>query len=801
MPLIDDSSNSETPILGGNPHLSDHLGVTTDASKLPDPRNGIGDLHPPLAWRDVSLTEPGENRMVVLFRIAGKAIEALIDSGAHNSLVNFSTLTDLGIDFSPSERVVYGFGRKNKVDICGQVRLEGHIPGLVVEPVNCDVIKLENCKIPLILGSDFLRQNKLQLNLSQGRISQKSPEGHIVDLYVSKGMDLHYRMIPCKASKDVCLVAGVLEKIPVEVADRCDMGDSLLLFEPHPSNKNLVPLAGICNYSRNMSVLAQSRSESTLRISCGDVLGYIRSVQVVEEPCWTTQERHQGEEESITAILNSMEIGRNLSSSQRQAVVDVLRHNTGVLSRGDHDIGMLVAEEHHIELLDTVPIYQKPRRLPDPLARELEQQCEELNILDVIEHSKSPWSSPIVPVRKKDGSIRLCVDYRRLNAVTKPDRFPLPNLSESIYSLQGKKYLTSFELVRGYYQLPLDEQSREYTAFSTPHNHWQFKRLPFGLRNAPSAFQRQMQRILSEFPWGKVIVYIDDLLIMTETFEEHLSLLSRVLSVLSRHGVKVKPPKCKWLVEEVEYLGHIVSREGLRKPPQYLDKVNEFPMPTTVRQLREFLGLVNFQRKFVANFSSLQKPLSEKLVGRGSRKLKWTRDMEAAFLTLKEKIKEDLLLSFPDFSAGASPLELFVDASDIGAGACLTQQQDGDVRVIAFASMTFNVAERRYSVIEKELAGLRWGVKSFRPFLIGTEFLLYTDHQPLIYLNNMKLIDGRLARTLEDLADYNFRILYLPGKTNCAADALSRLAIGDAIGVGPSTDGSFVFPPHLRCLT
>ena len=309
-----------------------------------------------------------------------------------------------------------------------------------------------------------------------------------------------------------------------------------------------------------------------------------------------------------------------------------------------------------------------------------------------------------------------------------------------------------------------------------------------------------MQRILSEFPWGKVIVYIDDLLIMTETFEEHLSLLSRVLSVLSRHGVKVKPPKCKWLVEEVEYLGHIVSREGLRKPPQYLDKVNEFPMPTTVRQLREFLGLVNFQRKFVANFSSLQKPLSEKLVGRGSRKLKWTRDMEAAFLTLKEKIKEDLLLSFPDFSAGASPLELFVDASDIGAGACLTQQQDGDVRVIAFASMTFNVAERRYSVIEKELAGLRWGVKSFRPFLIGTEFLLYTDHQPLIYLNNMKLIDGRLARTLEDLADYNFRILYLPGKTNCAADALSRLAIGDAIGVGPSTDGSFVFPPHLRCL-
>ena len=369
----------------------------------------------------------------------------------------------------------------------------------------------------------------------------------------------------------------------------------------------------------------------------------------------------------------------------------------------------------------------------------------------------------------------MCVDYRRLNAVTVPDRFPLPNLSDAVFSLHGVKYFSSLDLVRGYYQLPLSESSREYTAFSTPHNHWQFKRLSFGLRNAPSAFQREMQHVLSGFPWRKVVVYIDDVLIMSETFQEHLTLLGRVLSTLEAHGVNVKLSKCSWVASEVEYLGHVVGADGIRKPDSYVKKVDEIPRPTTVRGLREFLGLANFQRKFVPNFSVIQRPLSEKTGGRGTRKLQWTEDMEVAFLKLKEKIREDVRLSYPDYSPEAEPLEIYVDASASGAGACLCQKQGDDTRIIAYASTSFGSAEVNYSTIEKELAALRWGVKTFRPFLIGVEFVIHTDHQPLIYLNNMTLIDSRLARTLEDLADFNFEIRYTPGTENAAADCLSRL--------------------------
>ena len=240
--------------------------------------------------------------------------------------------------------------------------------------------------------------------------------------------------------------------------------------------------------------------------------------------------------------------------------------------------------------------------------------------------------------------------------------------------------------------------------------------------------------------------------------------------------MKVKTDKCKWFENEVEYLGHIVGTKGMRKVPRYVEKVKEFQVPKTVGQLREFLGLANFQRKFVPNFSTIQKPLSEKTGGRRSKVVQWTEEMERAFLALKERISEDVRLSFPDYGEDASPLELYVDASGVGAGACLAQRQaDGDVHIIAYASTTFSAAERHHSTIERELTALRWGVKAMRPFLVGTEFVIHTDHQPLIYLSNMKIIDSRLARTLEDLADFSFTIQYTPGKLNTAADALSHL--------------------------
>jgi hypothetical protein len=325
-----------------------------------------------------------------------------------------------------------------------------------------------------------------------------------------------------------------------------------------------------------------------------------------------------------------------LSSDQQAEVFSVLLQNKTVFSSGDDDIGHASVTKHNIKLTNDTPIFQRPRRLPQPISDEIERQCQELNSLDIIEPSMSPWSSPVVPVRKKDGSIRMCIDYRQLNKVTIPDKFPVPNLSDSIFGLHGTKFFTCLDLVRGYYQLPIDDQSRQYTAFSTQRNHWQFKRLSFGLRNAPSAFQREIQAVLSTFPSSKVIAYIDDILIMGDSFAEHLALVSKVLHTLAMYNIKIKPSKCEWFRSEVKYLGHLVSQSGIKKTPEYVDKISEYPQPTTAGELRQFLGLINFQRKFLPNCSEIQKPLSIHTGGRKTKALTWTDEMVDAFCRLKD---------------------------------------------------------------------------------------------------------------------------------------------------------------------
>ena len=247
--------------------------------------------------------------------------------------------------------------------------------------------------------------------------------------------------------------------------------------------------------------------------------------------------------------------------------------------------------------------------------------------------------------------MRLCIDYRRLNAVTVPDKFPLPNLSDALFGLHGRRYFTSLDLVRGYYMISLDEASREFTSLSTHRAHLQFKCLTFGLKNALSVFQREMQNILKDFKWRSVIVY------------------------------------------QVEFLGHIVSHNGLSKPQSYVDAVTSFPRPTAVRELREFIGLINFQRKFISQCSVIMNPLS-KLTGQArTTKIKWTGDI-SAFEKLREKFKQDIVLAFPDYSEDALPLKLHTDASGTGVGTCLVQRQGDSLRHIGYASLSFSSAEK-----------------------------------------------------------------------------------------------------------
>ena len=272
-----------------------------------------------------------------------------------------------------------------------------------------------------------------------------------------------------------------------------------------------------------------------------------------------------------------------------------------------------------------------------------------------------------------------------------------------------------------------------------------------------------------------MIIYQDDILIMSSSFDEHLELVEKVLHTLLNNGIKIQVSKCEFFKTEVTFLGHIISRKGIKKSPAFINKISEYPKPVTVTQLRQFLGLANFQRKFIDKFSIIARPLTELTGGPKRKKLTWSNEMEEAFKILKQEMAKDLALAFPDYSPGAQPLELFVDASEIGAGACLIQKQEGEYRPIAYSSTAFSKTERNYATINRELLALRWGIKYFRAFLFGVRFYLYTDHKPLLYLYNMSRDNAKLMRIITELEDYNFVIKYRPGAQNQAADAMSRI--------------------------
>ena len=745
--------------------------------------------------------------MIVDVSVAGgsRTVEALVDTGASISLVRESLVDPADVDRSCREDI-RGFGDRS-FQTKGVVTLEIGLHGLVLSPSKFRVVADTALDYPVYLGENFFQDNRMKIDVGRKRLRvHDRSTGADWDLYLESGgaPSCHVlTSIPVVADQTVIVPPSTSVVVPVMVKSpwdtlscpSCSESVPLLFFD------GLVESARIKNFMEGEQGLLDPVHSSSLwvcvfnsgskkrKVLEGDIIGRCSSVIEVSSagvPSVCTVQaldssvpvvQPSGEKPKVmsrTEIEEKVQLGDHLSPEQRTQIIEMIYDQREVLSTGDNDVGLALKGEYRIELTSNTPIYQRPRRFAKPTADAIEKQCVELNETGIIEPSKSPWSSPLVPIRKPDGTIRLCVDYRKLNQVTIADRFPMPNLLDSVYSLHGKRFFTSLDLVRGYYQMTIEPESREYTAFSTARGHWQFRRLSFGLKNAPSAFQRLMQQVLSEFSSEEVIIYIDDILIIGVDFLSHLHLVKRVLSVLRSHGIKLKSAKCQWFEEEVKFLGHVTGKDGMRKSSEYVQKVLDFPRPATVKELRSFLGLVNFQRKFIPHCSEIMKPLSSITGGRSSAKLKWTAVMEEAFARLKEAMAEDTHLVFPNFAEEADPLRLYVDASGIGAGAMLSQIQDGELRVIAFNSMTFSDTQRRYSTIERELTAIRWGIKSFRAFLYGNQFVLHTDHQPLVYLHNMKLVDSRLARTLEDLSDFDFVIEYTPGKDNLAADALSR---------------------------
>lgn len=481
--------------------------------------------------------------------------------------------------------------------------------------------------------------------------------------------------------------------------------------------------------------------------------------------------------------------GEGLSREQEGRLSDLLQKWKGVFAAHEEDYGRTDVVRHQIHTSDAVPIRERYRPIPPTLYPEIRSLLEGMLSKGIIRESTSPWAAPIVLVRKKDGAWRFCVDYRKLNAVTHKDAYPLPRIEEALTNLSKATCYSTLDLASGYWQVEVDPQHREKTAFTTPMGLFEFERMPFGLCNAPATFQRLMQNCLGGLISDKLLVYLDDVIIFSTDFESHIQDLDTVFARLANYGLKLRPEKCQLFRKQVKFLGHVVSAEGVAPDPEKVASVKDWVVPRTVRQVRSFLGFAGYYRRFIKGFADIARPLNALLAGtkksdgRQTRPVNWTAACEQAFQVLKGKLIQSPVLAFADF---ALPFRLYTDASKGGLGAVLAQVQDGQERVVAYASRSLHPAEQNdanYSSFKLELLALKWSVtEKFKDYLWGSKFVVYTDNNPVVHLQSAKL-GATEQRWAAQLANYDFEVKYRPGRDNVNADVLSRLPIQDVISL------------------
>ncbi|KAL0561448.1 hypothetical protein IC582_001876 [Cucumis melo] len=413
----------------------------------------------------------------------------------------------------------------------------------------------------------------------------------------------------------------------------------------------------------------------------------------------------------------------------------------------------------------TVPISRAPYRMAPAELKELKVQLQELLDKGFIRPSVSPWGAPVLFVKKKDGSMRLCIDYRELNKVTVKNRYPLPRIDDLFDQLQGATVFYKIDLRSGYHQLRIKDEDVPKTAFRSRYGHYEFIVMSFGLTNAPAVFMDLMNRVFREFLDTFVIVFIDDILIYSKTEAEHEEHLRMVLQTLRDNKLYAKFSKCEFWLKQVSFLGHVVSKAGVSVDPAKIEAVTGWTRPSTVSEVRSFLGLAGYYRRFVENFSRIATPLTQ--LTRKGAPFVWSKACEDSFQTLKQKLVTAPVLTVPD---GSGSFVIYSDASKKGLGCVLMQQG----KVIAYASRQLKSHEQNYPTHDLELAAVVFALKIWRHYLYGEKIQIFTDHKSLKYFFTQKELNMRQRRWLELVKDYDCEILYHPGKTNVVADALSR---------------------------
>lgn len=681
--------------------------------------------------------------------VGGKLVDAMIDTGSTYSLISESLAREIGTTIKARSYDLVGAG-STPVECLGHCTVPLSIRfGSVEKSANIRLVVVKNLCVPTLLGLDVMKW--FRITVSPGRFVAFENEKKGVRLIGDAD-------IPAWSQKTVVAYAGK------------NLENKEVLVKPF----KLCPSLIVAN---SVSAVSDGKIECLIANISDKDKTILNDTQLASCEVLINHDGllFSGAVLPVKGTDTVVKVGDSLNETQRDELHSLICNHIDAFSVAG-ELGSTNIIEHDIELLPNAkPIVEPLRRRPQIHKDETRKQVQEMLQKGVIERSDSPWASAYVVVKKKTGDLRICIDFRRLNDVTKKCSYPLPNAEDCLEPLAGNVYFTQLDLASGYWQIPLSERSKELTSFRTEDGQFHFLKMPFGLCNAPASFQRMVNALFSNLRGLNLQVFIDDICIANRNWNEHLAMLAQVFNLLIKANLKLKPSKCVFGAPHVIFLGHKLSQQGIEPDPEKVKAIKELPNPTSCDDVRRILGLLGYYRRMVPRFAEISAPLTFLL--RKNAQFIWGDEQQLAFDDIKRTlIANPILANFNNHD----PIALKTDASRKGIAGLILQRQDDEWRIITCASRRVNQHEENYGVSELEALAIVYAVNKFRNYLLGKHFTIMTDHCPLCALKLKNPSSARLRRWALVLSEFDYTIRYIKGSLHQDIDCLSRAPVDNS---------------------
>ena len=692
-------------------------------------------------------------------KLESKIVNAMMDSGAGCSVIDIGTLENIGLVeniTSCDDHLVNASG--DEMDIAGVVNINVQIQGTKSVKHEFKVLNAKTYS-NVLLGRDFM---KLFGSVTFDFISNKVRLGRV---WIN-GVRIRYK-------EKVRVVAE--SKIPARseqvVTVRCKSHCSMLEADFEPRKLTGVPgiIVSKARVIPNVEGVFQITVLNTTQ--CDIVLGGRRIVGYLHEADEVVASVNADNVNEDFKHVEEVVLGEDLSSQQRDKIMSLIREYKDVFAQNPKNPKRTVTMKHRIVTGDALPVHGKARRIPAAWEDEVNSQVQEMLKHDIIRPSCSPWNSPLLLVKKKDSSMRFVCDFRGLNDVTKKDNYPLPHIRDVVDKMEGSNYWTTLDAASAYWSMPLSEQDKEKTAFSIPRGKFEFNVTPYGLTNAGASYQRMMDVCLSGLPTNRILAYMDDIVIFSRNFDQHIKDIEAVFNRLRDANISLKASKCVFAARRVDFLGYDLSSEGIKPQKRLTTAIKEFPRPENRKGVKRFLGMAGFYRNFIRNFGDISHPLNK--LTSDNVKFTWDEHCEESFKTLKNLLASEPVLAFPRLG---EDFIVDVDASDLAFGGVLIQEgSDSQLHPVAYFSDAVQKSQRDWAPTTKEAFAMVLAVRHWHVYLAGRPFVLNSDHNPLVYMRKQKDPRGKFTRWILELEEFSYTVKYVRGVDNVKADALSRI--------------------------